>query len=77
MNSNAYLKIAIEGNTDNPASCEHNKSLSTNRANTILKSFTSRGIASGRPTAAGFSAERLLVANDSELNMAKSGELNL
>jgi OOP family OmpA-OmpF porin len=77
MKSNADLKIAIEGHTDNAGSAEHNKSLSANRANTILKFLTSKGIASNRLTAAGFGAERPLVANDSEINMAKNRRVEL
>jgi OOP family OmpA-OmpF porin len=77
MKSNPDLKIAIEGHTDNAGPAEHNKSLSASRANTILKSLTSRGIKSERLTAAGFGAERPLVANDSELNMAKNRRVEL
>lgn len=71
------LKIAIEGHTDNAGSGDHNKTLSTARANTILKFLTNNGIASTRLTATGFGAERPLVANDSEENMAKNRRVEL
>lgn len=77
MKSNPNLKIAIEGHTDNTGSAERNKTLSAARANTILKSLTSRGIDAGRLTAAGFGAERPLVANDSQINMAKNRRVEL
>ena len=77
MKNNPGLKIAIEGHTDNAGSGDHNKKLSTDRANTILKSLTSRGIASSRLSATGFGAERPLVANDSEANMAKNRRVEL
>jgi outer membrane protein OmpA-like peptidoglycan-associated protein len=77
MKSNPDLKISIEGHTDNAGSADHNKKLSTSRANTILKSLTSRGIDAARLTAAGFGAERPLVANDSEANMAKNRRVEL
>lgn len=77
MKNNADLKIAIEGHTDNAGSAERNKKLSAERANTILKSLTSSGIAASRLTAAGFGAERPLVANDSEANMAKNRRVEL
>lgn len=77
MKSNPDLKIAIEGHTDNAGAADHNKKLSADRANTILKSLTSRGIESSRLTAAGFGAERPLVANDSEANMAKNRRVEL
>ncbi|TCD03885.1 OmpA family protein [Pedobacter psychroterrae] len=77
MKGNADLKIAIEGHTDNAGSGDHNKKLSTDRANTILKFLTSNGISASRLTAAGFGAERPLVANDSEANMAKNRRVEL
>jgi OOP family OmpA-OmpF porin len=77
MKGNADLKIAIEGHTDNAGSGDHNKKLSTDRANTILKFLTGKGIAASRLTAAGFGAERPLVANDSEANMAKNRRVEL
>ncbi|WP_442591697.1 OmpA family protein [Pedobacter sp. AW31-3R] len=77
MKSNAGLKIAIEGHTDNAGSAQRNKDLSAARANTILKSLTSRGIDANRLTSAGFGAERPLVANDNEANMAKNRRVEL
>jgi outer membrane protein OmpA-like peptidoglycan-associated protein len=77
MKGNADLKIAIEGHTDNAGSGDHNKKLSADRANTILKFLTSNGITASRLTSAGFGAERPLVANDSEANMAKNRRVEL
>lgn len=77
LKDNSSLKIAIEGHTDNAGTAARNKTLSSERANTILKSLTSRGIAASRLTAAGFGAERPLVANDSEVNMARNRRVEL
>ena len=77
LKNDASLKIAIEGHTDNAGSAPHNKTLSTARANTILKTLTARGIATSRLTAAGFGAERPLVANDTETNMARNRRVEL
>ncbi|WP_316813534.1 OmpA family protein [Pedobacter heparinus] len=77
MKNNTVLKISIEGHTDNTGSADHNKKLSADRANTILKFLTSNGIPASRLTAAGFGAERPLVANDSEANMAKNRRVEL
>lgn len=77
MKNDTDLKIAIEGHTDNAGSGDHNKKLSAERANTILKFLTGKGIAANRLTAAGFGAERPLVANDSEANMAKNRRVEL
>ena len=77
MKTNTDLKIAIEGHTDNAGSADHNKTLSQERANTILKFLTSNGIDASRLTAVGFGAERPLVANDSQANMAKNRRVEL
>ncbi|WP_166664818.1 OmpA family protein [Pedobacter metabolipauper] len=77
LKDNSSLKIAIEGHTDNAGTAARNKTLSAERANTILKSLTSRGVASNRLTAAGFGAERPLVANDSDENMARNRRVEL
>ncbi len=77
MKNNATLKIAIEGHTDNAGSAERNIKLSTERATTILKFLTANGIAANRLTAAGYGAERPLVANDNVSNMAKNRRVEL
>ncbi|TDO20227.1 OmpA family protein [Pedobacter duraquae] len=77
LKNDGSLKLAIEGHTDNAGAAAHNKMLSAARANTILKSLTSRGIATNRLTATGFGAERPLVANDSEANMARNRRVEL
>lgn len=77
MKNNADLKISIDGHTDNAGSADHNKKLSAERAHNILKFLTSNGIPATRLTAAGFGAERPLVANDSEANMAKNRRVEL
>jgi len=77
LKNDTNLKIAIEGHTDNAGPADRNKKLSSERANTILKFLTSKGIAPSRLTATGFGAERPLVANDSEANMAKNRRVEL
>ena len=77
LKGNANLKLAIEGHTDNAGTAARNKKLSADRANTILNYLTAKGIAPNRLTAAGFGAERPLVANDSEANMARNRRVEL
>jgi outer membrane protein OmpA-like peptidoglycan-associated protein len=77
LKESADLKVAIEGHTDNVGTADRNKKLSEERANVILKELTNGGIASGRLTAAGYGAERPLVANDNEANMAKNRRVEL
>lgn len=77
LKENPSLKISIEGHTDNSGSADRNKKLSAERATTVLNSLTSNGIEKSRLKAAGFGAEKPLVANDSEENKAKNRRVEL
>lgn len=77
LKKNTTLKIAIEGHTDNTGEAAHNKKLSDDRAKAVLSALTSDGIDKARLSAAGFGAERPLVANDSEANKAKNRRVEL
>lgn len=71
------LKITVEGHTDNTGNATHNKTLSTARAESVVKALIGDGIDKSRLTATGFGAERPLVANDSEENKAKNRRVEL
>lgn len=77
LKNSTELKLSIEGHTDNSGSSEHNKKLSLDRAATITKFLAAEGIAAGRLASNGFGAERPLVANDSEANMARNRRVEL
>jgi OOP family OmpA-OmpF porin len=77
LKKESSLEIAIEGHTDNSGDGEHNKKLSNDRANAVLKQLTLDGIEKSRLSAKGFGAERPLVANDSEENKAKNRRVEL
>lgn len=77
LKKNSNLKISIEGHTDNTGEASHNKQLSDDRANAVLKSLTTNGIDKSRLSSKGFGAERPLVANDSEDNKAKNRRVEL
>ena len=77
LKKNTALKIAIEGHTDNTGEASHNKKLSDDRANAVLKTLTTNGIDKSRLSAKGFGAERPLAANDSEANKAKNRRVEL
>ena len=74
---NASLNLSIEGHTDNSGTAARNKQLSTERANTIMKSLTSKGISASRLTAVGYGSDKPLVENNSEANMAKNRRVEL
>lgn len=75
--NNKDLKLRIEGHTDNTGDKAHNKKLSNERANTVLKELTSSGIDQTRLKASGYGDEKPLVANDSEANKAKNRRVEL
>lgn len=71
------LKIAIEGHTDNTGDAAYNKKLSNNRAHAVMIDLINQKIDKSRLSAAGFGAERPLLANDSEANKAKNRRVEL
>lgn len=77
LKQESALKIAIEGHTDNTGDAIHNKKLSNDRATAVMNSLVQDGIDKSRLSAAGFGAERPLVANDSEENKAKNRRVEL
>ena len=77
LTDNAGLNLSIEGHTDNSGTTARNKQLSTERANTIMKSLTTKGISASRLTAVGYGSDKPLVENDSEANKAKNRRVEL
>lgn len=71
------LKLSIEGHTDNTGSAERNKALSAERSNAVMLALVSTGIGKDNLKAAGFGADKPLVANDSEENKAKNRRVEL
>lgn len=59
-------KLRVEGHTDNRGAAAMNKKLSADRAASVVKWLTSKGIAASRLTSAGFGPERPLDTNDTE-----------
>jgi OmpA-OmpF porin, OOP family len=77
LKSTPVLKLSIEGHTDNAGSAERNKALSAERANAVMLALVSTGIDKDHLKAAGFGADKPLVANDSEANKAKNRRVEL
>lgn len=71
------LKLSIEGHTDNTGSAERNKVLSSERSNAVMLALVNTGISKDNLKAAGFGADKPLVANDSEENKAKNRRVEL
>lgn len=63
---NPGVKIAIEGYTDNVGTDKDNQVLSENRAKSVVKYLTEKGIAANRLTAKGYGESNPIATNDTE-----------
>ncbi|HEY0742668.1 MAG TPA: OmpA family protein [Chryseosolibacter sp.] len=66
LEASPYLKIQINGHTDNTGNDATNMALSLKRAEAVVQYLISKGIDSGRVAAKGFGSQRPLVSNDDE-----------
>lgn len=66
LESSPYLKIQINGHTDNTGNDATNMALSLKRAEAVVQYLISKGIEAGRVSARGFGSQRPLVSNDDE-----------
>lgn len=71
------LKVAIEGHTDNVGQASANKTLSENRARSVMAAVVAGGIEPGRVSSAGFGAERPIADNRGEEGRAKNRRVEL
>jgi outer membrane protein OmpA-like peptidoglycan-associated protein len=68
--ANPDVRVRIEGHTDSRGTAEANQLLSAQRAQTVLLTLLSLGIAASRMTAVGYGESRLKVPDTSDANMA-------
>jgi OmpA-OmpF porin, OOP family len=71
------LKLEVAGHTDNVGKPEANKTLSQQRAQSVMKALTEGGVAAARLTAAGYGADKPLADNRSEDGRAKNRRVEL
>ena len=71
------LKLSIEGHTDNSGAVAHNRSLSEDRARSVVAALTAKGIAADRLQAAGFGADKPVADNGSEEGKARNRRVEL
>jgi outer membrane protein OmpA-like peptidoglycan-associated protein/tetratricopeptide (TPR) repeat protein len=64
--ANPYLKVQINGHTDNTGNVVLNRTLSLERAQAVVKYLIEKGIEGSRVSAKGFGSERPIVSNDDE-----------
>ena len=64
--ANPYLKVQINGHTDNTGAASANMALSLQRAEAVVTFLVGKGIERSRVSGKGFGSERPLVSNDDE-----------
>ena len=66
------LKVSIEGHTDNVGTPQSNKTLSQQRAKSVMSAVAQKGVAANRMTAVGWGQEKPIADNRSEEGKAKN-----
>ena len=77
LKSAPELKIKVEGHTDNVGSAAANKTLSDNRAKSVMNAVVAGGVTANRLSAAGFGQERPIADNRSEEGRGKNRRVEL
>ncbi len=72
MSKNTEVKIEISGHTDDVGSDAANLTLSQNRANSVVKYLTERGIVKERLVAKGYGETQPILENSNDINRAKN-----
>jgi OmpA-OmpF porin, OOP family len=77
LKANPSLQISVEGHTDNVGAAAANKTLSENRAKSVMSSLVAQGITANRLGAKGFGQESPIADNRSEEGRAKNRRVEL
>ncbi|MFN0038082.1 MAG: OmpA family protein [Burkholderiales bacterium] len=77
LKSAPSIRIAIEGHTDNAGKPAANKTLSENRARSVMTAIIAGGIDKGRLSASGFGQENPIADNRTEQGRAKNRRVEL
>lgn len=77
LKSNSTLKISVEGHTDNVGQPAANKTLSANRARSVMRALVSGGIDAARLESAGHGQEKPVADNRTEDGRAKNRRVEL
>ncbi|MDQ2702053.1 MAG: OmpA family protein [Pseudomonadota bacterium] len=71
------LRLSIEGHTDNTGGAEHNMTLSTSRARSVLGALVGLGVDPGRLQSKGYGQEQPVADNGTEEGRAKNRRVEL
>ena len=77
MKAHPEVKVAVEGHTDNVGAPASNRTLSDQRAKSVVAAITAQGIGAGRLTAAGFGQDKPVADNASEDGRARNRRVEL
>jgi len=77
LKAHPELKVSIEGHTDNVGTPQNNKTLSTQRAKSVMNAVVQKGIAATRLTALGWGQEKPIADNRSEEGKAKNRRVEI
>lgn len=77
LKENPELKVSIEGHTDNTGNAATNKSLSLNRAKSVIDLLIKQGIPASRLKAAGWGQEKPIEQNTTEEGRASNRRVEI
>jgi len=77
LKGNPDLKLSIEGHTDNVGTPQDNKTLSEQRARSMMNAIVSQGIAAARVSAVGWGQDKPAADNRSEEGRAKNRRVEI
>lgn len=72
LNHFSKAKIGVNGHTDNTGSADHNRDLSTRRADAVAGALSAGGVAKTRMTITGFGESRPVASNGTEAGRQKN-----
>ena len=77
LTKSAGLNLSIEGHTDNVGTMANNKTLSEQRAKSVMGALVAKGIAGSRLSAVGYGQEKPVADNGTEAGRAKNRRVEL
>jgi outer membrane protein OmpA-like peptidoglycan-associated protein len=77
LKDNADLKLSVEGHTDNVGTPQSNKTLSEERAKSVVAAVVEFGVDAGRLTAVGWGQEKPVADNRTEDGRAKNRRVEI
>lgn len=77
LKDNADLKLSVEGHTDNVGTPQSNKTLSEERAKSVVAAVVELGVDAGRLTAVGWGQEKPVADNRTEDGRAKNRRVEI